>query len=68
MGSTRYGYHPPLEGGSKNSERSEEFFGEGYEYSDGTPPRNLLTQISTLPQGEGRSSHSTVTLFARLRG
>jgi hypothetical protein len=27
-------FDPPLEGGSKNSERSEEFFGEGSDAQD----------------------------------
>jgi hypothetical protein len=31
----------PLEGGSKNSERSEEFFGAGCCFTN-TPPRNSL--------------------------
>ncbi len=46
------GINPPLEGGSNS--RSE--FGEGSSRAPhpSTPPRNLLAQISTLPQGEGR--------------
>src|SRR5215467_6346946 len=49
--------HPPLEGGSKSFEQSENDFGEGSWLRRRTPPRKILrfaTNFSTLPQGEGQ--------------
>src|SRR5256885_16716431 len=60
---------PPLEGGSKNSSAATNFSGRGHATDRGfTPPRNLLrfaSQISTLPQGEGRTSAQALRRASR---
>jgi len=49
--------HPPLEGGSKNQSASARgFFGEGSQAPRNHPSPKSASQISTLPQGEGRRS------------
>jgi DNA polymerase len=56
--------HPPLEGGSKNQSTSARFFfGEGSNFpaSKTYPSPKSASQISTLPQGEGKRTAVTPT-------
>ena len=58
--------HPPLEGGPKLAERSEQVSGRGAApIIQRSPSPKSAAQISTLPQGEGDSIGSALEITAR---
>src|SRR6185437_4415051 len=59
-------FHPPLEGGSTNSERSGEFSGRGQRRRILDPSPKNPSDFSTLPQGEGLAQGTnSQCMFAR---